>query len=230
MNFVYICKDGENEELRYSLRSIVKNCKVDSLFVVGGKPDWYLGNYIPVTQKYSKYKNAFLNFKTICDSDEISKDFVLMNDDFFITKPINKIITYYNGTLQNKIDNYEKVLGRSSYINKLIITNDRLLKNGIQNPLNYEIHVPMSMCKSNFKEILTNNHNILYRSVYGNTFNDEAKEMIDVKVYQSDSFKTLSYNYTDNKYPFLSTDPGSFLYLKDLYLKKAFVDKTEYEK
>ena len=27
-----------------------------------------------------------------------------MNDDFIITKPVNKIVSYYNGTLQDKID------------------------------------------------------------------------------------------------------------------------------
>ena len=229
MNFVYICKDGENEELRYSIRSVVKNCNVDSLWVIGGKPDWYVGQYAPVSQKYSKYKNAFNNFKTICNTSGIPDDFILMNDDFFIIKPIDTIVSYYSGTLEDKIDAYETVLGRSSYINRLKITQDKLLQMGIDNPLNYEIHVPMKMSKEKFDNILRMNHNLLYRSIYGNTSSDESKEMSDVKVYKSENFAPLSYDYEAKKYPFLSTESGSFLELKDLYLSKQFKNKTIYE-
>lgn len=229
MNFVYICRDGENEELRYSIRSVVNNCNIDSLWVVGGRPDWYIGNYIEVTQKYSKYKNAFNNFKAICNSSETPDDFVLMNDDFFIISPVNKITSYYNGTLEEKINAYETVLGRSSYINRLKTTQDKLIQMGFDNPLNYEIHVPMSMSKKNFNSILGMNHNFLYRSIYGNTFNDNPIEMKDVKVYKSDSFESLSYNYMDSKYPFLSTESGSFLELKNSFLSKHFFKKTIYE-
>lgn len=229
MNFVYICRDGENEELRYSIRSVVTNCKVDSLWVVGGRPDWYIGNYIEVTQKYSKYKNAFNNFKTICNTSDIPDDFVLMNDDFFIVNPVDKINSYYNGTLEEKINAYETILGRSSYINRLKATQDKLIQMGFDNPLNYEIHVPMSMSKKLFSNVLGMNHNLLYRSIYGNQFNDSPVEMVDVKVYGSDNFKPLSYDYKYIKYPFLSTESGSFLELKNSFLSKHFFKKSIYE-
>lgn len=229
MNFVYICKDGDNEELKYSIRSVIKNCSVNDIWVVGGKPDWYTGNYISVNQRYSKYKNAYNNFKTICNTSEIPDDFILMNDDFFIVKPINKISSYYSGTLEEKINSYETVLGRSSYINRLKITQDKLMQMGFAKPLNYEIHVPMQMSKNNFDSILRMNHNFLYRSIYGNTFNNDSLEMRDVKVYQSENFSQLSYDYKSNKYPFLSTEHGSFLELKNSFLSKHFSKKTIYE-
>jgi hypothetical protein len=229
MNFVYICRDGENEELRYSIRSIVNNCNIDSIWVVGGKPDWYAGNYIGVTQKYSKYKNAFNNFKTICNASEIPDDFVLMNDDFFIINSVDKITSYYNGTLEEKINAYETVLGRSSYVNRLKITQDKLIQMGFDNPLNYEIHVPMAMSKKNFNDVLGMNHNLLYRSVYGNKFSSNSIEMKDVKVYSSDSFELLSFDYKNIQSPFLSTESGSFLELKNLFLSKHFSQKTIYE-
>lgn len=229
MNFVYICRDGNNEELRYSIRSVIKNCKVDSLWVIGGKPDWYVGNYIKVEQRYSKYKNAYNNFKTICNTKEIPDEFILMNDDFFIVKPVDKIYSYFSGTLEEKINAYESVLGRSSYINRLKATQDKLIQMGFDNPLNYEIHVPMSMSKQNFNNILGINHNLLYRSVYGNKFSENSVEMTDVKVYQSENFGPLSYNYNSDKYPFLSTESGSFLELKNSFLSKHFSKKTIYE-
>lgn len=229
MNFVYICRDGENEELRYSIRSVVNNCNIDSLWVVGGRPDWYIGNYIEVTQKYSKYKNAFNNFKTICNTSDIPDEFVLMNDDFFITSPVNTITSYYNGTLEEKINAYETILGRSSYINRLKATQDKLIQMGFDNPLNYEIHVPMLMSKKLFNNVLGMNHNLLYRSIYGNKFSNSPVEMVDVKVYGSDNFKPLSYDHKYMKYPFLSTESGSFLELKNSFLSKHFSKKTIYE-
>lgn len=229
MNFVYICRDGENEELRYSIRSVVNNCKVDNLWVVGGRPDWYTGNYIEVTQKYSKYKNAHNNFKTICNTSDIPDNFILMNDDFFIITPVDKITSYYNGTLEEKINAYETILGRSSYISRLKTTQDKLIQMGFDNPLNYEIHVPMAMSKKNLNGVLGINHNLLYRSIYGNKFSDYSIEMKDVKVYSSENFGLLSYDYKNIQSPFLSTESGSFLELKNSFLSKQFSKKSIYE-
>ena len=64
MDFVYICKDGVNEELKYSIRSVVESFPEAIVWVVGGKPDWYIGNYIKVEQKESKYKNTRINKST----------------------------------------------------------------------------------------------------------------------------------------------------------------------
>jgi len=85
------------------------------------------------------------------------------------------------------------------------------------------------MSKENFNNILGINHNLLYRSVYGNTYNEESKEMKDVKVYGSENFKLLSYDF-QKECPFLSTESGSFVALKHSYLSNAFPNKTIYEK
>ncbi len=89
-DFVYICKDGANEELKYSIRSVVESFPEANIWLVGGKPEWYTGNYIEVEQKDSKYKNAVKNLQIICLSQEISESFILMNDDFYIIKKIKR--------------------------------------------------------------------------------------------------------------------------------------------
>jgi len=48
MDFVYICKDGVNEELKYSIRSVVESFPETNIWVVGGKPDWYTGRDISI--------------------------------------------------------------------------------------------------------------------------------------------------------------------------------------
>ncbi len=109
MDFVYICKDGDNDELKYSIRSVVASFPEANIWVVGGKPEWYVGNYIKVPQNLTKYKNAFYNLKSITESNEISESFVLMNDDFYIIKKINNIDNYHGGSLLEKINLYQKI-------------------------------------------------------------------------------------------------------------------------
>ena len=230
MNFVYICKDGDNEELKYSIRSIVANCNVDNVWVVGGRPSWYTGEYIEVKQNLSKYKNAHNNFKTICNSSEIPENFIFMNDDFFVMKQTENITTYFDRTLLNKIERYESILGRNSYINRMKTTHQKLLSMQIESPLNYEIHVPMLINKNNFKKVVGMNHNLLYRSMYGNIYNIQGSEMEDVKVYDSVNMQSLSYDYTSNKYNFLSTESGSFIKLKNDGVFDMLNLKTKYEK
>jgi hypothetical protein len=122
MDFVYICKDGNNEELRYSIRSVVESFPNSKIWVVGGKPNWYTGNYIEVTQNLSKYRNAIENLKALCNSEEISDRFVLMNDDFYIVKNIDSIKDYHGGPLLDKINLYQKLNSNSNYTRKLAAT------------------------------------------------------------------------------------------------------------
>ena len=93
----------------------------------------------------------------ICDSEEISEEFVLMNDDFFIIKKIDKIDNFYSGLLSEKIDKYTRITGSSMYIRKLIMTRTRLMEQGIDSPLDYELHVPMVMQKNKLKAIISKN-------------------------------------------------------------------------
>jgi hypothetical protein len=86
----------------------------------------------------------------------------------------------------------------------------------------------MKMSKQKFDNLLRMNHNLLYRSVYGNTYSDESQQMKDVKIYKSENFQSLSYNNNED-YPFLSTEVESFLELKKSYLLNNFPNKTIYE-
>jgi hypothetical protein len=97
MDFVYICKPGDNEELRYSIRSVLYSFPDARIYVVGGKPKWYSGNYIFVDQKHHKYANAINNLQAICDSNDILEEFLLMNDDTEIeTDFIAHLVKGYN--------------------------------------------------------------------------------------------------------------------------------------
>ena len=230
MDFVYICKEGINEELKYSIRSVIESFPDSNIWVVGGKPDWYVGNYINVEQKESKYKNAVENLKTISTSDQISESFVLMNDDFYIIKKIDKIENFHGGYLLNKINLYQKLNGNSQYTRKLSGTYKKLKALGFENPLDYELHVPMIMEKEKLKIILELIDQFLWRSIYGNKFEVGGTEIQDVKVYTSGPLVLKSYNLNIDSHTYLSSADSSFNNIFNKILKDKFNKKTKFER
>jgi hypothetical protein len=228
MDLVYICRNGENEELRYSIRSAVKNLPHDKIWVVGGKPSWYTGNYIQVNQTRNKYSNARENLKALADSEEISESFVLMNDDFYILNKIDSIPYMHSKTLDEKIKAREDLFSGNSY-NKLLRETIRSVSRKVEGPvIDYELHVPMVMEKNKLSHVLK--FTGLWRSIYGNIFSVGGTEITDVKVYvESSVFYPNSYRLDNLKYDYLSSSDDSFELVRSTILEKLFYTKSNYE-
>jgi hypothetical protein len=231
MNFVYLCRNGENEELRYSIRSVVKNTVDPKIWVVGGRPSWYIGNYIPVRQGSTKYQNVINNLNAIVDSNDIPDDFTLMNDDFYITKPIDKIDSYHGGLFQNKVELFAKNVPESHYTRILKNTKDKLFDLGIDSPLDYAIHVPINLNKTNLSTVIEPGYS--FRTLYGNIFNLGGTKIDDVKFHRKETRSwannpDLSHLST----PFLSSSDSAFdevykLVLKDMLGSPTLMEKTK---
>lgn len=230
MDFVYICKDGDNEELKYSIRSVVSSFPDSNIWIVGGKPNWYTGNFIQVSQVFHKYRNAFENLKEISESKDINENFVLMNDDFYIMKPLTQIETFHGLPLIEKVELYEKLNGRSPYTKKLRMTYERLIKLGFNDPLDYELHVPMPMEKEKLKEVLLQRDTFLWRSVYGNMFNVGGTYMEDVKVYLNGALVAKSHDIKQDQSIYLSSSDSSSKYMISKILRPQFKSKTKFER
>ncbi len=228
MDFVYACREGDNEELRYSIRSVLNSFPDSRIWVIGGKPNWYVGNYIKVDQFSSSHMNQLDNFKAACNSDEIDEDFILMNDDFFIVNKIESIEYFYGELLQDKVDLYLDLVGDNSYVRRLRQTNSRLIKYGIDQPLDYEMHVPFPVNKSKFKTVLEKDGRFNWRSIYGNLFNVKGTKINDVKVYESGPLTKKSFDYSQPS-NFLSSLDESFDVLRPT-LEKLFPNPTNCEK
>ena len=228
MDFVYICRDGENEELRYSIRSVLLSFPEAKVWVVGGKPKWYSGNHVFLEQDNNKYVNAVNNLKAVCNTPDISDNFILMNDDFFIIKKIETIEQFYNGLLSEKIDKFIKITGSSMYIKKLITTNNKLNKLGFTKPLDYELHVPMPMHKAGLLYILNQYPECLWRSMYGNLFNVGGSQMEDVKVYKNKRHAARSAQITKNSI-YLSTEDTGLTIMVDNIFKELLTNPSPYE-
>lgn len=220
MNFVYSCRDGDNEELRYSLRSVKYFYPNASICIVGGKPNWYSGKYIKVKQDRNKNANINANLLAAYNSNDILNNFIYMNDDFFIFKHTLNFNFLYDGSISDKIKTYEANNELNGYSRQIRNTEKKLLGMGIKDPLNYELHVPMPVEKNNLKKVLDKGDKLLWRSMYGNMFSVGGIQTKDVKVYKE--LKDID--------TFVSTTEGeSFNMLFSLKLRDMFNTPTEYE-
>jgi hypothetical protein len=229
MDYVYICRDGENEELRYSIRSVEKHLPRGRIWVVGGKPDWYTGNHIPVKQEDSKYNNAIENIRAACESNRIGTTIVLMNDDFFAIKPLEDVPTYVGGFMVEKVALYSAIAPRSTYTKRLLRTSTRLSKAGIDFSRDYELHVPMVMNKGKLLSVINAYPDCLWRSMYGNIYKVGGLYITDVKYYVRDAMKVKSHDYKSGLYPFVSSEDDSFQTLKKDLLNEMFSEPSSCE-
>lgn len=210
MDFVYICRNGENEELRYSIRSVLHFYPNAQIHIFGGKPKWYSGNYIEVKDVGNKFNNIDECYKAICNTN--LETFILMNDDFYIIDN-PKGFMYYDGLLEDKIKRHMSDYGLSKYSRVLSDTNKKLKKMGIDQPLNYDIHTPMIFEKTKLSEVI--HLSSAPRSMYGNIFKVGGEKIQDVKVYRgTEQIKASGY--------FLSSEDNSFDKIKD-FLKNKFI-------
>lgn len=224
MDYVYICRDGKNEELRYSIRSVEKNMKPGKVWVVGYRPDWYIGDFIKVEDIGKKFDNIKNCIKVVSENNNISENFILMNDDFFAIKPIDCLENFHGGLLKNKIEKYKESRMSPKYIKLLTLTYNQLCDYGIKEPLDYDIHLPMMMNKTILREALK--VAFFPRSAYGNIAQIDGKQISDVKIYANHNNDFVN---IENNNLFVSTEDNSFLFLKDKILSKYFVDYSKFE-
>lgn len=228
MDYIYTCRPGDNEELRYSIRSVVKNLPEGRIWLVGYKPDWYVGDHILVENEKNKFYSINKCWITIQENKDISDNFILMNDDFYIINKLDRVSPMHGGPLSEKIKRYTEQHGANKYSQILSGANKYLFHKGIKSPLDYDIHVPMPINKNNITDEVVSG--LAPRSLYGNLNNIGGEFIDDVKVYSNLDNIVYSFNYRENKTNFISSVDGSFQEVYNNILKDMFKTKTHYEK
>ncbi len=164
-----------------------------------------------------------------CQNKDLSKDFILMNDDFFIMKPIESIPTYHRGSVDNIIEEY-LAKGSKHYVNGMVQTKELCAKCGINNPLSYELHVPMILNKDKFlraykmrKNLMNHMDSFHKRTFYGNLYKIGGEQIEDCKVFKTD----MKWKKT---FPFLSTSDATFEYGEvGKWIREQFTKPSIYE-
>jgi hypothetical protein len=139
-------------------------------------------------------------------------------------RPINKLNNYHGGLLENKIMRYKELRMASKYIRLLELTLKQLKENGINNPIDYDIHIPMTINKTMLKDAI--NLAFFPRSAYGNLAKLEATKITDVKIYNSG--EKINWDKIINN-DFVSTEDNSFISLKNNILHKMFNKPSKLE-
>ena len=231
LDLVYILGKGSrwfDNELRFSLRSACENLPHRRVILVGEKPEWIRNVlHIPAVDDMGcKLKNAMAKIKILCETEGVSEDFVLMNDDFFIMRPMTSIPNYTNGTLKSFADTHET--GRGYYYAAIQVTRT-MLKFSIEvEPKNFELHVPMIFNRKKFLNltdaIFWKEKSYLFRSVYGNVFELEGEDRDDIKIYRAKNLHDC------DKMDLISTDNPTVLSPRfQKWIARKFPKKCKYE-
>ena len=231
-DIVYFVKDEpENEELVYSLRSVEKNWPYRSVWFCGGcptnlRPDQQMKIKQEGTSKWNKVRNMI---EKVCLNDDITEDFWLFNDDFFIMKPMSEDMPpQYNGDLISDALQMEKRQGHEDdFTRRLKCANSALLAAGKTN-LNYEVHKPMLINRKKALEVLKEfPRTPAFRSIYGNCMNVGGESKHDMKI-KMVKFKNIF--AIENKWEFLSTSDESFAE-GDMgeIIRRRFTEKSRFE-
>jgi len=219
-----------SDELRYALRSL-KNLPHRRVFVVGDLPDW--ADNITHIQIPKRGINRFMDveeiIRLICANPEVSDDFILMNDDFFIMNKVDKLPNWHMGTIADEYIR-RKQITHNNYVKGYKLTDEYLKSLGVKEPLDYCLHVPCVLNKVKRMVVsdlrlnqLRNAKVLLSRSMYFNLFGGGSTLHDDVKYIKLDN----GFDRGD----FLSTLDSSFAKGEvGRYIKKRFSERGQYEK
>lgn len=241
MDVVYLHKndtDNDSEDLRYSLRSL-KNIPHANVIIAGEKPDWVKNvTFIPVEQSKTKSENWMRNLIAAIESDEVSSDFIMMNDDFFFMQPMNAVPNLNFGSMEAVLALYDWRYPESSeYIENMRRLHARFLAQGHNAPISYELHTPMILNKQKIKQLrehLNGARMYQFRTMYGNHFDIGGESVKDVKVFIEARHNYPAYNENPLRYlreqVLLSTTGGSFKRgIAGEFIREHFVEPSSYE-
>lgn len=224
---VYMLKpDFINNELRYSLRSL-ENFPHAKVWFVGGQPNELQPDDRLSIQQFgsTKWERVRGMLAKACINEDISEDFWLFNDDFFILKPWKLGKAVYNGTLAEHITHVE---GRhhnriTAYTAQLRECEKELIQ-GRYGTLNYAVHCPMLINKAKLLDTLRAFPDCpMFRNLYGNMWKVGGKQHRDCKIISKDAVIPESAD-------FVSTEDGAFDWgAVGTQLKGLFPDKCRYE-
>lgn len=237
MDIVYTLKQSsKNEELTYSLRSLV-NLPHDKIYFVGGHPsgiNMHKIKYIPTPVLDSKYDTTTNNLCVISKLEELSDNFIWMNDDFYILQEIQnpvKELSLHKGFLTSNISEFKSRNGGklTNYMRGVEHTCEYLKPLGVKLPLDYELHTPFIYNKYNVRSMFNlpgifTVTSLQPRSVYGNLYTKHSIEHSDCKI-----LRNTIVNYDKlSSWKFLSSSDQTWPKVKD-FLSSKFKEKSEYE-
>ena len=229
-DIVYILREDIGrapDELIYSLRSVEQFFPHRKVWFVCGQPtgltpDERLVHKQCGNNKWERVKSSYLK---ICDCANISENFFLFNDDFFVLKrPNPEFINFVDGSLEHRIRQLEKNNGFSSNYSKGLSMLALDLRTKHLDTMNFALHVPILYNKTMIKKtIAAFPGNSMFRSAYGNFIQVPYMSHKDVKIYDMTTLPKEDWD-------FVSTTEESFAKgAVGNYIRQLFPDPSYFE-
>jgi len=178
-----------NFELRHSIRSAVENfVDLGKIYIVGHKPDWAINViHIPIGDPYKNNKDANLINKLLraCQEESLSQEFLNMSDDYFFLEKIGKDYfdtSIYDNEIISKITPESKY---SKWDRRLLSTLQILKEKGYEQNI-YDLHMPVLIDKTKYKEVMLNydygwDNGYCGNTLYFNTIKKKGREVVKNK-------------------------------------------------
>ena len=226
-DIVYILKEGLNpDELIYSLRSVEKNFPHRKVWFVGYQPAGLFpdGRIIHSQEGQNKWQRVRSSLEVLCSTEEVSEDFFLFNDDFFIlSRQRGQFVNFSNGTLEKRINDLERKYGRPTRYSRQMLELRLELIIKKCDTVSFALHLPMLMNKKMLENTLDNFNTPMFRSAYGNYNLIPYRSHDDVKIYDNESLP-------DEDWEYLSTTEDSFHHGKvGEFIKAMFPEPSRFE-
>lgn len=226
-------RGGENEELRYALRTWEENLEFGKLYAVGGpKPEWFEPDiYVENPTKHQVMRQCYKNLEIALNDDRLSENVLLMMDDIFILDYIGEWTVNYNrGKLEDQHEMLIKNFGASAYSDMVRNTLRYLIKRQPE-PLSFEEHAPFLCNRKKLWDILKEigaheMDHMLYRSIYGN----QAIAKGEKTEYKKDIKINNAIGKIPNQEPIISTNEVAFGGNAGTVLKEWYPNPSKFEK
>ena len=227
MDVVYVNKDGENLELRYSLRTL-RNVDHDAVWIFGGAPIWINTDtvrHVRRRQAGSPYRSTREHILAACNTPEVSDPFMLWNDDFFAMKHVGKMPLLNRGPIAGVIESYAN--SKTPWVKGLRHTAAMLEEKGVKS-ISYDLHAPLIVYKAEMREAIrwANTFSrvdaIHVRTLYGNIVDLGGTTILDPKISRRSAPLPTG--------PWLSCSDETFRSTVEPILRYEFPDKSYYEK
>lgn len=207
-------KDGVGGlELKSALRSVKNIQNFDGrVFVVGDREVWFSHQITHIRagrSTQSPYKDVELKFLAIYKDDRVPEDYIYMADDVYTMRKTH-VRPLHGGVLEPSGVGYHNRAKKR--------TRDFLVAQGIKEPLNYSLHVPMIMNKEKRMEVHKLIRNsldgvaLLASSVYGNIHKVGGEYYEDKKTKTADlkDGEFISTQYYTNQLQRLFPEPSKY--------------------
>lgn len=241
---VYVVRPGlQNEELRYSMRSVAQNLEHAAVWVVGACPDWVSDEvgWIQTRQIDHKHRNVRNNLLAACASSvPISSSFILMNDDFFVLRPTREVLPLHAGSLDEfAARHFKPGANQLNWGRRAAETSRTLQMLGLPaDSLHcYELHVPMvidrELAVSTYRAVeaigRADVRYSMFRTRYGNLAQVGGQQTHDVKIWDDPGWERR--RAQAGRWRYLSTGDTAFAYGRvGTWLRDRFPTPCKYEK